>query len=100
MDEPAMQAARTALEALKSARAREGARLVAILAERIATLRALAAQAAPLVPAVVQKQQERFMERWAEALASAGAGNAVSADAARDRALNEAAAFAIRIDVA
>ena len=100
MDELALQAARNAVEALRSARAREGARLVAILTERITTLRALAAQAAPLVPAVVQKQQQRFMERWAEALAAAGAGNAVSAEAARDRALNEAAAFAIRIDVA
>ena len=100
MDELALQAARNAVEALRSARAREGARLVAILAERIALLRTLAAQAAPLVPAVVQKQQQRFMERWGEALASAGAGNAVSAEAARDRALNEAAAFAIRIDVA
>jgi uncharacterized protein (TIGR00255 family) len=79
---------------------------VQILSERIATLRALAAQAAPLVPAVVQKQQQRFMERWSEALNAAGASGAasaagaVSAEAARDRALNEAAAFAIRIDVA
>ena len=52
------------------------------------------------MPAVVQKQQARFMERWTEALSSAGAGGAVSAEAARDRALNEAAAYAIRIDVA
>jgi uncharacterized protein (TIGR00255 family) len=40
------------------------------------------------------------MERWTEALGSAGGGAAVSAEAARDRALNEAAAYAIRIDVA
>ncbi|MFO1337749.1 MAG: YicC/YloC family endoribonuclease [Burkholderiaceae bacterium] len=100
LDELAVQAAREAVEALKDARAREGERLAQILAERIGTLRALAAQAEPLVPAVVQKQQQRFMERWAEALEAAGAGGAVSADAARDRALNEAAAYAIRIDVA
>ncbi len=106
LDELAVQAARTAVEALKDAREREGARLVQILNERIDTLRTLAAQAGPLVPAVVQKQQQRFMERWNEALNAAGAsgaGNtagAVSAEAARDRALNEAAAYAIRIDVA
>lgn len=102
LDELTVQAARSAIEALKDAREREGARLAQILAERIATLRALAAQAAPLVPAVVQKQQQRFMERWTEALNSAGGGSAgaVSAEAARDRALNEAAAYAIRIDVA
>lgn len=103
LDELTVQAARSAIEALKEARGREGARLAQILAERIATLRTLAAQAAPLVPAVVQKQQQRFMERWTEALNSAaGGGNAgaVSAEAARDRALNEAAAYAIRIDVA
>jgi uncharacterized protein (TIGR00255 family) len=100
LDELAVQAARTAIDALREARAREGARLTQILTERIVTLRQLAEQAAPLVPAVVQKQQQRFMERWAEALNSAGAAGAVSAEAARDRALNEAAAYAIRIDVA
>ena len=54
-----------------------------------------------MVPAVVKKQQERFLERWSEALSNASASQAtVSAEAARDRALGEAAAFAIRIDVA
>jgi len=89
---------------LREAREREGARLVAILAERIAHLRELAVQAAPLVPAVVKRQQQRFLERWQEALqnvpASASGGASISADALRDRALNEAAAYAIRIDVA
>ena len=70
--------------------------------ERINGLRELAAQAAPLVPAVVQKQQQRFLERWTEAMQAAGntTGATVTAEAARERALNEAAAFAIRIDVA
>jgi uncharacterized protein (TIGR00255 family) len=100
LDELALRAARDGLAALKEARGREGERLVQILMERIVKLRDLAAQAAPLVPAVVQKQQQRFLERWTEALQSAGAGNAISAESARDRALNEAAAYAIRIDVA
>ena len=99
-DELAVQAGRQAIEALKDARAREGERLVAILMERVTGLRALAAQAAPLIPAVVRRQQERFLERWSEALDSAGAGAQVSAESARERALGEAAAFAIRIDVA
>ncbi|OGB02166.1 MAG: YicC family protein [Burkholderiales bacterium RIFCSPHIGHO2_12_FULL_69_20] len=100
LDEVALAAAREAISGLREAREREGARLVAILMERINRLRELAAQAAPLVPAVVQRQQQRFLDRWNEALANAGAGGSVSADALRDRALNEAAAYALRIDVA
>ncbi|MBI5271637.1 MAG: YicC family protein [Burkholderiales bacterium] len=100
LDELAVQAARDCIDALRAARAREGARLVQVLMERLATLRQLADQAEPLVPAVVAKQQQRFMERWTEALAAAGASGAVSAESARDRALSEAAAYAIRIDVA
>ena len=105
LDEPALAAARQAITGLREARGREGARLVAILSERIAHLRALATQAAPLVPAVVQRQQQRFLERWQEALqnvpaSAGGAAATVSAEAQRDRALNEAAAYALRIDVA
>ena len=56
LDEPALAAAKR-IQGLSQARAREGARLAAILLERVARLRELAAQAAPLVPAVVQRQQ-------------------------------------------
>jgi uncharacterized protein (TIGR00255 family) len=104
LDEAALAAAREAIAGLREAREREGARLVAILTERISHLRELAIQAAPLVPAVVKRQQQRFLERWQEALqnvpVSAGGGASISADALRDRALNEAAAYALRIDVA
>ena len=65
--------ARRCIAGLREARAREGERLVAVLMERIARLRELAAQAEPLVPAVVQRQQQRFLERWNEALAASGA---------------------------
>jgi uncharacterized protein (TIGR00255 family) len=68
--------------------------------ERVQRLRELAGQAEPLVPQVVQRQQQRFLERWREALATAGAGTSVSAEAQAERALAEAAAYAIRIDVA
>jgi uncharacterized protein (TIGR00255 family) len=100
IDQPALQAAREALEGLRSAREREGARLAAVLLERLQHLRALAKQAEPLLPAVVQRQRERFLERWNEALAASGAANSVPSQALQERALNEAAAFAIRIDVA
>jgi uncharacterized protein (TIGR00255 family) len=93
----ALQATRECVQALRESRAREGERLTSTMIERVAQLRALADQAAPLVPALVQRQQQRFIERWNEALAAAGAGDAESP---RERALSEAAAFALRIDVA
>ncbi|QIL43185.1 YicC family protein [Acidovorax sp. HDW3] len=86
------------LSELLAARAREGERLAAMLHERLAQLRTLAAQAVPLVPLLVEQQRQRFLERWREAL-TLGDGQ-VPPEAARDRALTEATAFAIRIDVA
>ncbi|MBL8315520.1 MAG: YicC family protein [Rubrivivax sp.] len=104
LDEPALAAARQCIQGLREARAREGERLATMLLDRVARLRELAAQAAPLLPAVVQRQQARFLERWAEALAGAQTAGANAepglADRAQERALSEAAAFAIRIDVA
>ncbi len=100
LDEPALDAARRCIAGLREARAREGARLAAILMERVGRLRELATQAAPLVPAVVQRQQQRFLERWAEALATVQAGAAVPEQSLHERAMGEAASFAIRIDVA
>ena len=106
VDEALMEAGRRAVAALREARAREGDKLVAILMERIVRLRELAAQAEPLVPAVVERQQQRFLERWAEALKATGGHEATSSagsvptEALRERAMNEAATFALRIDVA
>lgn len=96
----ALKAFQRGIEALRESRAREGDKLVTMLLERIAQLRALAEQAAPLIPAVVQKQQARFLERWHEALAAAGATHTVPTTQLQERALHEAATFAIRIDVA
>jgi uncharacterized protein (TIGR00255 family) len=101
VDEALLEAGRRAVAALKEARAREGDKLVAILMERIVRLRELAAQAEPLVPAVVERQQQRFLERWAEALKATGAQDSgIPTEALRERAMNEAATFALRIDVA
>jgi uncharacterized protein (TIGR00255 family) len=90
-------AART-IDALMAAREREGARLAAMLLGHLKQLRGLAQQATPLVPQLVEQQRTRFLERWKEAMALAE--GASLPEAAQDRALSEATAFAIRIDVA
>jgi uncharacterized protein (TIGR00255 family) len=100
LDEPALDAAKRCIAGLREAREREGARLVKVLMERVERLRELAVQAEPLVPAVVKRQQQRFLERWTEALEATGAANTISREALQERALNEAAAYSIRIDVA
>ena len=87
-----------ALQDLLSARQREGARLATMLLERIGQLRQLARQAIPMVPKLVEQQRLRFLERWKEAMALSE--GSVIPEAAQDRALTEATAFAIRIDVA
>src|SRR3989344_595232 len=79
-------------------REREGKRLATMLLDRVKQLRALAEQAIPMVPLLVEQQRLRFMERWKEAMALTD--GATLPEAARDRALTEATAFAIRIDVA
>ncbi len=88
----------TTLKALMSAREREGTRLAAMLQDRIQQLRMLAAQAQPLIPQLVAQQRQRFMDRWQEAMGLADGSHVP--EAAQDRALTEATAFAIRIDVA
>lgn len=90
--------ARRVLDDFAAARAREGARLVELLHARIAELRTLATRAEPLVPQAVQAQKQRFIAHWNEALTDTG--STVPTAAAQERALSEAAAFAIRIDVA
>lgn len=96
--ESLQQLATQALSDLVAAREREGARLAKMLLGHLGQLRALADQARPLVPQLVEQQRQRFVERWKEAMAL-GEGTATP-EAAQDRALSEATAFAIRIDVA
>ena len=95
------QLARRTLDELLAAREREGARLVTMLRGHLQQLRALAGQAKPLVPQLVEQQRSRFLERWQEAMNLGQQGGAPAApEAAHERALSEATAFAIRIDVA
>ena len=81
-----------------AARGREGARLAQLLRDRITQLRELARRAEPLVPEAVEAQKQRFLARWNDALAGSEGG--APAEAAQERALAEATAFAIRIDIA
>ncbi len=96
--EELLKLAKTALKELLSAREREGARLAQMLLDRTAQLRVLAQLAVPMVPKLVEQQKARFLERWKEAMALTD--NTALPEAAQDRALTEATAFAIRIDVA
>lgn len=85
------------LNGLKAARAREGQRLCEALRARVAELRTLAQQAQPLVPQLIELQRQRFLDRFADALHNASGSAIVQAE---ERALSEAAAYALRIDVA
>jgi uncharacterized protein (TIGR00255 family) len=96
LDDAALDAARRCIAGLREAREREGAKLVAVLMERVGRLRELALQAEPLVPIVVKRQQQRFLERWQDALEATGAAQTIPREALQERALNEAAAYAIR----
>jgi uncharacterized protein (TIGR00255 family) len=92
------QLADQVLKELLAARQREGARLATMLLGHVEQLRSLAQQAVPLIPQLVAQQRTRFLERWKDALELAE-GTTIP-EAAQDRALTEATAFAIRIDVA
>jgi uncharacterized protein (TIGR00255 family) len=96
--EDLLKLARKALKDLLGAREREGERLKKMLQDRTAQLRALSALAVPLVPKLVEQQKARFLERWREAMDMPD--SKALPEAAQDRALAEATAFAMRIDVA
>ncbi|MDI9331082.1 MAG: YicC/YloC family endoribonuclease [Alphaproteobacteria bacterium] len=87
-----------ALKQLNDARQREGDTLAQALLNRTRELKQLAEQAQPLVTQLVEQQKQKFLDRWQEALKLVD--GTVNASSAQDRALTEATAFAIRIDVA
>src|SRR3989344_1698571 len=70
-----------------------GPRRVGVLKDKLPGLKALAEQAQPLVPQAVQRQQERFVQKYTEALQAVG--GSVTPEAAQERALQEAAAYAL-----
>lgn len=85
------------VDELVTARQREGERLAEMLQDRLRQLSALSAQAGPLIPQLVAQQRARFLDRWQDAMGLVGG---TLPESAQDRALTEATAFAIRIDVA
>jgi len=80
---------RRALDELVAARAREGAKLAAAVAERIASMRRLVEEVAPLVPQALAAYQARLSEKLREAL---GSGD-------DERVRVEVALFAAKSDV-
>lgn len=78
-----------ALDELLAARAREGARLAAIVAERVAEMRRRLSEVAPLVPEALAAYQDRLGQRLRDAIGSA--------DDERIRA--ELAVFSLKTDV-
>ena len=85
----ALQLARQVLAELCSARAREGAALAGIVAERVAEMRRRIAEIAPLVPEAVAAYQAKLAERLRDALGSAD----------DERVRTEIAVFAMKSDI-
>jgi uncharacterized protein (TIGR00255 family) len=100
--EQVLPLAKQALAELMASREREGARLSEMLLGHTAQLRELTRIATPLIPQLVEQQKQKFIDRFMQALTAGDASGAspISQQAAHDRALTEATAFAIRIDVA
>jgi len=71
-------------------RAREGAKLKAVIGERVAGIRRVLGRVAPLVPEAIRAHQEKLGARLREALASDD----------EDRIRQEIAVFGVKVDVA
>ena len=80
---------RKALDELVASRSREGAKLSAAVAERVAAMRGRLERAAPLVPQSLAAYQAKLAERLREALGSVD----------DDRLRAEVAVFAAKVDV-
>ncbi|MFN9389921.1 MAG: YicC/YloC family endoribonuclease [Betaproteobacteria bacterium] len=70
-------------------RAREGAKLTAVLLERVSTMETLSAEVAPKIPALVAAHQEKLAQRLRDAVATLD----------EERICTEVSMFATRIDV-
>jgi uncharacterized protein (TIGR00255 family) len=81
---------RAALVELGAARAREGARLAAMIRERVGRIRTRLAELEPLVPQAIAAYEDKLATKLREVL---GAGD-------EDRIRQEIAVFGVRIDVA
>jgi len=80
---------KTALEDFTASRAREGAKLAAMIQERVDKIRATVAAVAPLIPDAQAAYQDKLKQRLVEALGSAD----------DERVRQEVVLYATRIDV-
>ncbi len=78
-----------ALEELRATRAREGAKLAAVVLERIAAMRKRVEEVAPLIPEAVSNYQKKLEDRLREAL---GTGQ-------EERIRAEVTVFASKVDI-
>jgi uncharacterized protein (TIGR00255 family) len=85
-----LELAREALDELIASRAREGDKLGRMIMDRVREMRALVAEVAPRLPAVIAEYQERLAARLREVLANQD----------EERIRQEIGLFAARIDVA
>jgi len=88
--EPCLALMREALAELCATRVREGAKLGAMILERVAKMQALVDRVAPLLPLAVAAYQEKLAARLREALAAND----------EERIRQEISVFGIKVDVA
>jgi uncharacterized protein (TIGR00255 family) len=85
------------LDSFMQARAIEGGKLVQAMLTQAKALGGLRNEVIPLLPALVEQQRQRFLQKFSDAMLDSG--GKISASTAEERALSEATAFAIRADV-
>ncbi len=96
-DEQVLTLAEDVLRQLMAARQLEGSKLAQTMLDKVNLLRKLQREVASSVPAMVEQQRQKFLQKFTDALAADG--GKITASVAQERALSEATAFAIRVDV-
>lgn len=93
-----MQTMTQACQELQAARNREGKRLSEILHEKVTQMLAITQKISPMMPQIIEQQQQKLKQRLNEALQHAG----FSADNPEiiERVLQESTLFGIRVDIA
>ena len=87
----------TTLDDFMQARSLEGGRLASVMLAQVQSLREQRTAVMPLIPALIELQRQKFLQKFGDAVADSG--GKISASSAEERALTEATAFALRIDV-
>ncbi|MGI4859445.1 MAG: YicC/YloC family endoribonuclease [Janthinobacterium lividum] len=94
---------REALAELLEMRGREGQALGAVLREHVTAMETIVAGLAPLVPELVERHQQKIVERLREALGLAlqdGGTPAIPRDEVTERIRQEVTVYGVRIDIA